>query len=154
MIMRAPAHGFTLVELLLVVVITIILLGMAAPSFVGTFARLRMEGMVNELSVDLQYARSASIRWQAPVSLVTADDGTLYTIRRGDLILKSVALPAGTTVTGAVTVAFEPLRGIANAAQLDIMNVLVTPRLRASTNAMGRVQLCSPSGEFAGYAAC
>lgn len=149
----APRQGVTLVELLLVVVITAVLLGLAAPSFLGSFARQRLEGAASELSVDLQYARSASIRRKDAVSLVTSADGSMYLIRSGNLILKAVPLPAGTEMTGDITVAFDPLRGIANAAQLDISSVLITPRLRAATNAMGRVQLCTPNG-FAGYGPC
>jgi hypothetical protein len=60
----------------------------------------------------------------------------------------------GTTLSGGVSVAFDPLRGTASETQLDASSVLISPRLRASTNAMGRVQLCSPSGGFSGYGSC
>lgn len=146
--------GFTLIEMLVTVVIATVLLGVAAPSFVSAIARLRLEGMVNELSVDLQYARSAAIRRQAAVTLATSEDGGLYTVRSGDLVLKLVMLPQGTALTGNVNVVFDPLRGTASAAQFDASSALVASRLRASTNAMGRVQLCSPAGDFAGYVPC
>lgn len=150
----APRRGFTLTELLVTVLVTVVLLGVAAPSFLSAVARLRLEGMVNELSVDLQYARSAAIRRQAGVTLATSQDGGFYTINSGELILKVVILPLGTALTGGVNVAFDPLRGTASVAQWDASSVLIAPRLRASTNAMGRVQLCSPNGEFAGYGRC
>lgn len=151
---RAPPRGLTLVELMVTVAVTVVLLGMAVPSFVQTFARLRMEGMVNELSVDLQYARSTAIRRRADVSLQTSNDGSMYTIRTGDLVFKAVILPMGTSISGDVTVTFEPLRGLANAAQMDVRHTLLTPRLRATTNALGRVQVCSPDGDFGGYGRC
>jgi prepilin-type N-terminal cleavage/methylation domain-containing protein len=151
---QVPGRGFTLIEMLVTVLVTTILLGVAAPSFTSAIARLRLEGMVNELSVDLQYARSAAIRRQAGVTLATSEDGGFYTINSGELVLKVVILPLGTVLTGNVNVAFDPLRGTASEAQLDASSVLLTPRLRASTNAMGRVQLCSPNGDFAGYGRC
>jgi type IV fimbrial biogenesis protein FimT len=152
---RRPAgRGLTLVELLVAVVITVILLGVAAPSFLSAFARVRLEGMVNELSVDLQYARSAAIRRQAAVSLVTAAEGGFYTITSGNLILKMVILPLGTSLTGNVSVNFDPLRGTASVAQVDATSAFMTPRLRATTNTLGRVQLCAPNADFAGYSAC
>ena len=150
----AAQRGFTFTELLVTVLVTVVLLGVAAPSFLSAIARLRLEGVVNELSVDLQYARSAAIRRQAGVTLATSEDGGFYTINSGDLILKVVILPLGTALTGNVNVAFDPLRGTASVARWDASSVLIAPRLRASTNAMGRVQICSPSGAFAGYAAC
>ena len=151
---RRARRGFTLVELMVVVVVTAILFGMAVPAFVSTFARLRLEGMVSELSVDLQYARSAAIRHRSDVRLVTAADGSLYSINQGDLVLKTVILPQGTSLTGNVNVVFDPLRGTASVAQLDAVSTALTPRLRASTNATGRVQVCSPNGDFAGYGRC
>ena len=149
-----PRRGFTLTEMLVTVLVTVVLLGVAAPSFLSAIARLRLEGMVNELSVDLQYARSAAIRRQAGVTLATSEDGGFYTINSGDLVLKVVILPLGTALTGGVNVAFDPLRGTAGVARWDASSVLIAPRLRASTNAMGRVQVCSPSGDFAGYVRC
>jgi type IV fimbrial biogenesis protein FimT len=155
--LRRPAtlrRGFTLTESTVTVLIMVVLMGVAAPSFLSTIARLRLEGMVNELSVDLQYARSAAIRRQAAVTLSTSQDGGFYTINSGNLTLKVVILPLGTTLSGGVSVAFDPLRGTASETQLDASSVLISPRLRASTNAMGRVQLCSPSGGFSGYGSC
>ncbi len=151
---RTARRGFTLTEMLITVLVMVVLLGVAAPSFLTAMARLRLEGMINELSVDLQYARSASIRRQAGVTLATSEAGDGYTINSGDLVLKAVTLPLGTSLTGGVSVAFDPLRGTASAAQFEASSTLMSPRLRASTSAMGRVRVCSPDGGFAGYRAC
>lgn len=152
---RPPRRrGFTLIEMVVTVAVTMVLLGVATPSFLSAIARLRLEGMLNELSVDLQYARSAAIRRQAAVTLATSPDGGFYTINSGDLVLKVVMLPRGTALTGNVNVVFDPLRGTATAAQFDASSTLLSAQLRASTNAMGRVQLCSPAGDFAGYGRC
>lgn len=155
---RAPRRGLTLVELLIAVVIMGILLAVAVPSFNGTIARVRLEGAVNELSVDLQYARSASIRRRAPVTLATAADGRSYAITLANGLateeLKAVALPAGLALTGGVSIGFDPLRGTAGAATLDATSSAISAALRVTTSAMGRIQMCSPSSSFGGYAAC
>ena len=77
----------------------IVLLGMAVPSFSSSVARARLEGVVNELSIDLQYARSLSIRRRAAVTLTTAADGRSYDLTLGNETLKSVALPSGVALT-------------------------------------------------------
>lgn len=68
--MRARvAGGFTLIELMATVAVAAILLGLAVPSLTSTLGRARLEGVANELSVDVQYARSESIRRRATVTL-------------------------------------------------------------------------------------
>ncbi len=150
----SPQRGLTLVETMVVVVVAGVLAGVAAPSFVGSVARLRLEGAVNELSVDLQYARSVSLRRRAAVTLATAEDGRSYAVTLGNETLKTVNLPAGVSLSGNTAVAFDPLRGTAAAATFDAASDLASATLRVSTSAMGRVQLCSPNGGFAGYGAC
>jgi len=148
------SHGLTLIESLVALVIVGILATVVVPSFNNTLARTRLDGVVNELSVDLQYARSTSIRRRAAVTLATAADGQSYTISIGSEPLKSVPMPAGLTLTGDMSITFDPLRGTAESASLDATSRAISATLRVSTSAMGRVQLCSPSNSFGGYAAC
>lgn len=153
--MRTPRqHGLTMIELMITIVIMGVLLGVAVPSFLSTIARVRLEGVVSELSIDLQYARSAAIRRRAAVTLTTADDGRGYALTLGAENLKTVALPAGVSLSAAVAIVFDPLRGTANAATLDATASLVNAALRVTTSAMGRVQMCSPAGAFGGYSTC
>ena len=53
-----------------------------------------------------------------------------------------------------VTVTFEALRGLANAAVLNTSVSGTSAQLRVTSDAMGRVQMCSPSGALKGYTAC
>ena len=59
---RRPSRGVTLVEVLMAIAIMALLTGLAAPSFVESVARSRLEGTVATLANDLQYARSESLR--------------------------------------------------------------------------------------------
>jgi type IV fimbrial biogenesis protein FimT len=77
------ARGFTVVELMVVVMVAGILLALAVPSMREFMARQRVKAVNAELVTDLQYARSESIARNRTVSVrFRADDGrmTCYTI--------------------------------------------------------------------------
>lgn len=156
---RSP-RGFTLVEMMAVVAIAAVLLAVAVPSFIAATARARLEGAANELSVDLQYARSEAIRRRTSATLSVNADGGGYTLTYFDptsasnVNFKTVTMPATVTVTGSATVQFTSLRGLAAAQTIDISSTKTSAALRVATNATGRVQLCTPSSGFGGYPAC
>jgi type IV fimbrial biogenesis protein FimT len=56
------SRGFTLIELMVVVVILAILMTLAAPSFVRTIQSSTMSSTVNTFLADLRFARSEAIR--------------------------------------------------------------------------------------------
>jgi type IV fimbrial biogenesis protein FimT len=147
-------RGFTLVELMVVVALTAILLAVAVPSFSQLVAKMRIEGATNNLSTDLQLARTEAVQRRANVSLTTNADGSSYSITSGAITIKTVTFSGGLTFTGGVTITFEPLRGLANAATLTSSGPAGVGLLRISSDVMGRVQMCSPDGQFKGYGTC
>lgn len=152
------ASGFTLIELLIVLVLTAIVLVVVVPGFGDLLERRRVEGVGNDLSTDLQYARSESISRRADVVLATAADGLSYTIT-GIPVTKTVTMPAGITVTASRTLTYTALRGIPNETSgadvsIDVASTRTGGQLRVTANFMGRVQLCSPSGTLTGYLTC
>lgn len=151
--MRPAPHGFTLIELLVVIAIVSILLAVGIPSFRELLARRALEGAANELSNDLQYARTQAVSNNANTALMTAAGGTGYTIT-GATLLKDVLLDPGLSITPSVTVTYNPLRATANAATITMTSSRTGAQLRISTNAMGRVALCSPAGSLKGYTPC
>ena len=66
--------GFTLLELMVVVVIGAILLGIGIPSFNNFIRNGRMTAAANDLVVGLHYARSEAIKRRAAVSICATDD--------------------------------------------------------------------------------
>ncbi len=150
----SPRRGFTLIELMVTIVIAAVLLGLAVPSFSSMMAKSRLEGALNGLSIDLQYARSQSIRTQRTVTLQVSNDGASYTISDSSGVLKTVTLPTGVALTPSAAVSFDALRGIAPATSIDGTSTGAAGTLRAATNAMGRAQLCSPGGSYAGFTPC
>jgi type IV fimbrial biogenesis protein FimT len=148
--------GFTVVELLVVMAIVAVLASLAAPSFAELFARRRLEGAATDLSTDLHFARSQAVSDRGAVSLVTGGGGTQYTITGGAGVLKTVTLPANVTATDAVTVVYDPLRGMLTGAaqQIGLASTRTAATLQVSVNTMGRVNLCSPGASLKGYASC
>ncbi|MBC7728700.1 MAG: GspH/FimT family pseudopilin [Microbacteriaceae bacterium] len=147
-------RGFTLIELVVALVVVGVLMGQAVPSFFESTARARLQGAINELAIDLQYARSEAVRERAPVTLTVAASGASYTITNITGTLKAVTLPTGVTLTADATVSYDGLRGMAQATVFNAAITGVSGNLRVSTNAVGRVQVCTPSTAFGGYAAC
>jgi type IV fimbrial biogenesis protein FimT len=157
---RRPQHGFTLVELMIVLVVATIALLATLPSFVGTFTRIRVEGTGNELAADLQYARSEALRRRASVSLVSSAGGYLITTPNpaaaGTIQLKGVEFASGLRVAeGAVTVTYDAMRAmVANEAVMTLSDSAESARLRITVNAMGRVEMCSPGHTISNYPTC
>jgi type IV fimbrial biogenesis protein FimT len=172
--------GFTLIELMITLVIVVIILLLAVPSFRDTIARNRVEGQAGELNTDLQYARTEAVTRNAAVGVFigtncytvytvgSTDASACATLGTGATSLKSVTLDAGNSLSltfasnnSQAFLQFEPVRGMAtNATGTDFSgNVTVATsvggwQLRADVTQFGRVKLCSPSGTFSGYPSC
>jgi type IV fimbrial biogenesis protein FimT len=167
-------RGFTLIELIVVIVISAVLLVLAAPSFRDNFDRRRLEGQANELVTDLQYARSEAAARNLNVLLIPGGSGACYTVaawaasapglaRQGGCDcslgpsaacpsgagnrpreLKTVALAGGATVNGP-TFEFDPVRGALEPATAASAAVQIGSRsYTVNVNAIGRVSPPTP----------
>lgn len=158
-------HGFTIIELMVVVVLAGVLLVLALPSFNDTLARRRLEGQANELVTDLSYAKSEAVQRSRSIELRTGGGGTCYTVGvmnmatppvgncdcaaapgsrctvAGTTELKTVTLTGGVTVTNAVF-EFEPVRGFAPAASAAVSNGSRTYTVQVTAN--GRIAPFTP----------
>jgi Tfp pilus assembly protein PilE len=79
---RKPDVGFTLVELMVTLVITVALLAIAVPSMREFIARKRLEGVAGELLTDLRYLRSMQVERGRPMRIrfSTTDSTTCYVL--------------------------------------------------------------------------
>ncbi len=70
-----PARGFTLLELMVVISLSALVLGLAAPALDRLVAAQRLRTTSFNLVADLTLARSESLKRAAPVQLVPASSG-------------------------------------------------------------------------------
>jgi prepilin-type N-terminal cleavage/methylation domain-containing protein len=149
--------GFTIIELMTVMVIAGVLLVLALPSFNETLAKRRIEGQANELVTDLSYAKSEAVQRNREVRLRTDPGGTSCYIvavmpdppagncdctasprcTGGPTELKTVTLTNGVNVTTNRQITFEPVRGTANADSISVQDGSRT--YTVSVTATGRV---------------
>jgi type IV fimbrial biogenesis protein FimT len=167
MMSRRLSRGLTIVELLVAVAITAILVGLATPSFRESIARSRLDGAVSTFAVDLQYTRAEAIRAGVKRADMAATAASIVPTTNGYRVVTSPAFDGGTTntvktvtfpdgvkFTGLGTIAFDGLRGTTGAHTIQVTSDYTSAKLTVSTNALGRVSVCSPSGTFPGYPSC
>lgn len=68
--------GFTLLELLVVILVVAILAALAGPSFIATIASAEVNGTRDKLASAMQYARSEALKRKTPVSVCASADQT------------------------------------------------------------------------------
>jgi type IV fimbrial biogenesis protein FimT len=103
--MTSPSRsGFTLIELLITIVVLMILLVMAVPSFVDTLERRRVINATQALSTHIQQARSVAVARNEAVSIVFRQTSTTdwcFGLTDGndcDCTVANAAAPAACTV--------------------------------------------------------
>jgi prepilin-type N-terminal cleavage/methylation domain-containing protein len=171
---RTAQGGFTIIELVTVMIIAAVLLVIAAPSFNSMFERRRLEGQANELVADLAYAKSEAVQRNRHVLLRTGGGGNCYTIiawtepaaRTGScdcangpgasctpsppgatdpIELKTVTLANSVALTNGVTFDFEPVRGaLQSAAAASAVVSLGARNYTVAVAANGRVAPFAP----------
>lgn len=75
--LRSTVKGFTLVELMVTLAIAVILLGLAAPSFVDIIKDNRLTTQINSLSASLNLARSEAIKRSTDI-IILSKNGTSW----------------------------------------------------------------------------
>ena len=130
------SRGFTLVELMIVLVIVAVILMIAAPSYTVLTQRIRLKSYANEVVASVYLARSEAIKRNAVMTLCTSTDGTSCTggddweqgwivMDPNDTVIKrQQALAAGIIVfddlSGMDTMAFQPSGAASTSASLKI----------------------------------
>lgn len=157
--MTSPKHqrGLTLIELLIGVTLAAIVLMITIPGFRELLERRRVEGVANELSADLQFARTEAVSRQATVTVATNAAGTQYTVASN--VTKTVDLPTGITVTPSINRTYDGFRGTAGGTgggnvSFDITSTATAATLRVNGSFMGRTEVCSPGQTLKGYSEC
>lgn len=172
---RAPAHGFTLVELVAVMAVTGIVATAAVPSLSGLIDTQRISGTAGELASDLQYARAQAVQRNQGVRVSFKADAGCYVIHTGAAdqcqcaasgpatcegdahALKTVALDDTRRIglhSNVASMVFDPVHGTASPAATLRITGPQGRSVQHTVNIMGRVRSCSPQSSVSGYRAC
>ena len=88
--------GFTLIEIMIIVVIIGVLAGLTIPAFMGYFQRQKLIGVQRELMADIAYARSLAIARRTTFRIVfNANNYQLVDPGAGDQVLRQRQMPDG-----------------------------------------------------------
>ncbi|WP_303907629.1 GspH/FimT family pseudopilin [Thiohalomonas denitrificans] len=166
-------NGFTLLEMMLTLGVLATILAMAIPSFPGMAHKNRLIGTAEEISAQLQLARTEAIKRSADtyVNFNRTDDtnwcfsisggancdcsavscqlgGVEKEVSAADFASNAAARPLLKEVAfGAGTqLQFDPTRGTVNQAGHVYLESPDGRQLRVIVSLLGRVRLCSPAG--------
>lgn len=111
--------GFTLIEMMIVVVIIGVLAGIMIPNILSYFQSQRVVGARSELMSDIAYARSLAIARRTTFQLVFT--GPEYQIIQPgpNTVMRRREAPAGVTITADANPIFYP-HGLADAANIVV----------------------------------
>ena len=170
-------HGVSLIEAMIVVVVTAIVATTAVPSLATFIDGRRLDATANALAADVQWVRTEAVARNQPIRLSfhasaasscwvvhtglaaqcsCADSGPA-TCSGGAAEIKTVVLGTRDRVVVQANVAsilFDPLHGTST--PTGTLR-LIDPRGRAVhhiVNVMGRVRSCTPAGAVPGWPAC
>jgi len=79
---RPTAAGFTLIEIILVVVVISVLAGVAVPHFSRSFKNLLVQTTVNQLASVMRYAQGRSIAQRAVIRLIFKENLNAYQLQQ------------------------------------------------------------------------
>ena len=164
--MKRPG-GFTLIEALIVIVISAIVLGLAVPSFQEVLERNRIKQAAESIKSDLQFARTEAIKRSTNIRVSYDTDAWCYGINddstacacatANDCGIKAISgsLFDKVEMDTARSTTFSFRRGTAGAARVCLSTD--DYQLKVAINNMGRVKICNPPSateKIADYATC
>lgn len=152
-------HGFTLIELMIVVVIVAVLAALAAPSFKGMPEKRRLVAATEAIYSDLQWARSSAIKSNSDATVTFVGTSSWeYHITGGatkdveDTLTadeyRGISLASITFTGNAVT--FNRIRGTATNGSVSLSSPSGY-QLNVVVSILGRVRICSPTNLMTTY---
>lgn len=159
--------GFTLTELIIAVSVSAILIALAVPSFTDMIEKERLKLAVETAVADFNFFRQEGLKRRVPDFAFNVDDGAdwCYGIAVGTCSCTTAnsctirqAVGSGfngiSSVTSSTTkFSYDWVRGTVNAGTIRF-NTPGGFNLRVVINSLGRVSICSPSGNVPAYQSC
>jgi prepilin-type N-terminal cleavage/methylation domain-containing protein len=105
----ADSQGFTLVEIIMVIVLIGILAVSVVPKLWDT-SSLSLEGAAAMVAADIRYTQELAMGSYAAKKVEFTQNSNTYTLKNGEIVLKTVELPSGVTVSSpSITFTFNSL---------------------------------------------
>lgn len=136
---RTKMTGFTLIELMIVVVLLAIFASIAIPSFTQFLANNRLQGAANELRSLLIAARTDAVTKRAPVT-VTENSGT-WSASQGGADVRSLSVPGSVTATPSANSLIFNADGTASAVQIAVSSSNASSTYTITTSLPGVIKM-------------
>ena len=148
------SKGFTIIELMIVVIIVAILASMAIPSFQSMIERRRLIGAAEAVYSDLQFAKSEALKKDINVTANIEGSGTAWCFKVAGVTSACGTSFPGVLTTNAFSVTFNHIRGTSG--NDSVIFSLGVNQLQVSVSTLGRIMICVPSGftRIGGYRSC
>jgi len=143
MIFRDRRHGFSMVELVIVLALSGLLAAIALPGWQRLVRSSDLNNSTRQIQSELHNLKSRAAAENISFQLAYGQGGTGYTIQRDSIALVTKPLPEGTTITKAGTINFSP-RGTAAANRVRLRDTYGVCR-QVVVSPTGRVRLCTPA---------
>lgn len=144
--MRNYESGFTIIELMVVVIVIGIIAAISAPSFTSMVERNRLKSALEAVKADMQLAKSDALKRSTNVTFtLTGGDPWSYTLSTSPSKTVSGTEFTGVSVAANTTTTFDFRQGRANASSV----VLSTSnyQMQVSVSNYGRIRTCTPTGQ-------
>jgi type IV fimbrial biogenesis protein FimT len=158
---RRSSSGFTLVEMVMVVVVLGLLMSLALPSFLQMLRNSEIRNAAESIANGMQRARAEAVTRNGNVSF-TLGTGTSWTVvnvsdasmvesrsgAEGSASVTATAVAAdGTTAATAVTFnnLGQVVSNVANLARVDLVAAGGTKNLRVTIGSGGNAKVCDPN---------
>jgi len=170
-------RGVTLIEACIVLAVTVIVAGAAAPGMRDLIDARRLDGAATQLATDIQFIRTEAVARNEALRLSfhATSAGSCYVIHTGNTDqcscstpgpaqcsgaareVKTVTIGAAERVTlqaNAASVLFDPVHGTSTPTGTLRVTGASGRAIHHVINVMGRVRSCSPQAAVPGYRAC
>ena len=153
---RAPARGFTMAELMVVLAIVAVSATLAAPSIANIMAGYRVRGVGEGILNGLNYARTEAVRRNTPVSFALTSGGAGWTVSqlspsqtlqsRSSADAQGITVASSTANTSVTFIATGLLQAGSQMAQVTVSSgVDATKTRRINIFGGGLIRMCDPA---------
>ncbi len=134
------SDGFTLIELMVIIVILGIFAAIAIPGFTSLINKNRIQSSANELQAMLQAARLDAVTKRSAVT-VTQNADNSWTASQGGVTVSTVTVPDNIAVAPTVkTITFQP-DGSATAGSIGVTNSEQNAQYTVSVTLPGLIKI-------------